>query len=236
MNPIFLTAEWRYLAMLNYAVDSAILQPLVPYGTELDLWRGQALVSIVGFHFLRTRVLGLSLPGHRNFEEVNLRFYVRRQCGGEWRRGVVFVRELVPKPLIAWVARTFYGEPYLALPMAHTIQHTAAGVSVRYGWRRQGQEETLTARGVGEPQPLVPGSEEEFITEHYWGYTRRRSRCSEFAVEHPPWRVWRATEHALQADFRTLYGPEFAESLQAPPVSAFIAEGSPVAVRWKTEL
>jgi len=31
----FLTARWRYLAMLNYEVDPAILRSRVPVGTEL---------------------------------------------------------------------------------------------------------------------------------------------------------------------------------------------------------
>jgi len=32
----FLTAEWRKLAFANYPVDPAVLQPCLPFGTELD--------------------------------------------------------------------------------------------------------------------------------------------------------------------------------------------------------
>ncbi len=74
----FLTAEWRHLAMLNYEIDPVILRPFVPSGTELDSWNGKTYVSIVGFLFLKTRVRGLAIPFHQNFEEINLRFYVRR--------------------------------------------------------------------------------------------------------------------------------------------------------------
>ena len=122
MRP-FLTANWRYLAMLNFAVDPKILQPLVPTETELDFHEEKTFVSVVGFLFLDTRIIGLPIPLHRDFEEVNLRFYVRRKSANEWRRGVVFVRELVPRRAIALVARTFYGEPYLALPMRHALEH-----------------------------------------------------------------------------------------------------------------
>ena len=75
----FLTAEWRYLVMLNYQIEPDLLRPFLPQGTELDSWQGQTFVSIVGFNFLNTRLLGLPIPGHINFEELNLRFYVRRK-------------------------------------------------------------------------------------------------------------------------------------------------------------
>src|SRR6202165_4548966 len=134
----FLTANWRYLAMLNFVADPKILQPLLPSETELDFHEGQTFLSVVGFLFLDTRVVGLPIPLHRDFEEVNLRFYVRRKSANEWRRGVVFVRELVPRPAIAIVARTFYGENYVALPMKHQIDHVDLKLSVEYSWRRGG--------------------------------------------------------------------------------------------------
>src|SRR5262249_61320330 len=117
----FLTAEWRMLAMLNYVVDPAMVADLVPRGTELDSFGGQTYISLVGFRFERTRVRGLWIPFHSDFDEVNLRFYVRRTAGGEVRRGVVFVREVVPRRAIAAVANAVYHEHYAALPMRHRI-------------------------------------------------------------------------------------------------------------------
>ena len=229
MRP-FLTANWHYLAMLNFAIDPKILEPLVPAGTELDFHGGQTFVSVVGFLFLDTRVIGIPIPLHRDFEEVNLRFYVRRKSGNEWRRGVVFVRELVPRRAIALIARTFYGEPYRALPMRHTLEHEDGGVFAQYQWRRAGRWETLEMSARGEPQNAGQGSHEEFITEHYWGYTARRDGCSEYRVEHPRWRLWRAETTKFDADVATLYGSQFVETLAASPVSAFVADGSPIQV------
>jgi uncharacterized protein YqjF (DUF2071 family) len=77
--------------MLNYEVEPERLMPLVPKGTELDTHDGKTFVSMVGFLFLNTRVMGLAIPFHRDFEEINLRFYVRRKAEDGWRRGVVFV-------------------------------------------------------------------------------------------------------------------------------------------------
>jgi len=226
----FLTANWRYLAMLNFVVDPAIIAPLVPPGTELDYENGETFVSVVGFLFLDTRLLGLPIPLHRDFEELNLRFYVRKKSADTWRRGVVFIRELVPRRAIALVARAFYGENYLALPMKQEIEHVDLGIKVAYSWRRGSKWESLAMTASGEPQNIPAGSHEEFITEHYWGYTCVRAGCSEYRVKHPRWKIWTAETFQLLADVATLFGAQFAETLVAPPRSAFIAEGSPITV------
>lgn len=230
----FLTANWRYLAMLNFVADPKLLEPLLPRGTELDFHEGRTFLSVVGFLFLDTRVLGWPIPLHRHFEEVNLRFYVHRKNVDDWRRGVAFIRELVPRRAIAVVARTFYGEPYSALPMRHSLEHQDGRVLAEYQWRRGKRWETLAMTATGEPQDSAQGSHEEFITEHYWGYTARRSGCSEYRVEHPRWRLWTAETTKFEADVATLYGPQFVEPLAAPPVSGFIAEGSPIEVHRRT--
>jgi uncharacterized protein YqjF (DUF2071 family) len=229
----FLTARWESLVMLNWDCPRELLEPLVPAGTVLDAWRGRFLVSVVGFLFLDTRLRGIPVPCHRNFEEVNLRFYVR--CGmpdGTARRAVVFVRELVPRRAIAALARRAYNEPYLAVPMRHRRNlDPHAGGAAEYGWRFRGDEFRLTARVSGSAQPLDPGSEAEFVTEHYWGYTRQRDGGTlEYQVEHPPWTVWTTAEAHFEGPAVGLYGAELGDVLASPPSSAFVALGSEVAV------
>jgi uncharacterized protein YqjF (DUF2071 family) len=231
----FLTAEWRYLLMLNYAVEPDLLRPHVPNGIELDTWNGNAYVSMVGFLFLHTRVLGVRMPGHGNFEEVNLRFYVRRRAPEGWRRGVVFIKEVVPRQLIAAVARLYYNEPYEAMPMRHAIDTEngtlKSGGAVEYGWRSRNGWNFLRVATVGIPQATVAGSQEEFITEHYWGYTAQKNgRCKEYRMDHVRWNVWQTEKAVLQCDTASLYGAKFSDPLQSPPQSAFVAEGSPVIV------
>lgn len=229
----FLTAEWRYLAMLNYEIDPACLLSYVPNGTELDSWNGKTFISVVGFLFLNTKILGWSIPFHTNFEEINLRFYVRRLGPEGWRRGVVFIKEIVPRAAIATVARWVYNENYVALPMQHEVTASLAPPSlvVDYSWRFKEKWNQLHIRTKGDLQPIVPGSEEEFITEHYWGYAAQRDGgCMEYQVEHPAWRVWQVGESVLDCDVPELYGDVFVESLQAAPNSAFLAEGSAVVV------
>lgn len=241
LRPRFLTAEWRHLVMLNFAVDPAILRHRVPQHTELDEWNGRCYVSIVGFRFLDTRLLGWPIHFHRNFDEVNLRFYVRRHVDGEVRRGVVFIKEIVPLPAVSWVARRVYNENYITLPMRHTIDLPieAGGERgfVEYAWRANRTWMSVSANVQGQPQPLIDGSEEEFITEHYWGYARQRDGATmEYRVEHPRWRVWSAESSRLDCDVRSLYGAEFSESLSAQPISAFVADGSEIVVRMGTRI
>jgi uncharacterized protein YqjF (DUF2071 family) len=232
----FLTANWRYLSMLNYVVDPRLISPLVPTGTEIDYENGQTFVSIVGLLFLDTRLLGLLIPLHRNFEEVNLRFYVRKKSADTWRRGVVFVRELIPRRAIALVARAFYGEPYVTLPMRHAIVDDGARISAEYSWRRGQTWESLKVSGTGEAQSIPAGSHAEFITEHHWGYTSVQAGCSEYRVEHPRWKMWNANRFEFCADVATLYGEEFAETLASPPRSAFIVDGSSITVQRRSIL
>jgi len=224
---IFLAAEWRHLAMLNYEITPDSLKPWVPAGTELDLFNGKTIVSVVGFLFLKTRVWRIPFPFHQNFEEVNLRFYVRRKGDDGWRRGVVFIKEIVPRAAIAFAARKFYNENYVALPMSHKIDAHSA----EYSWRFRGRESRLQVITQGEPQELLPGSEAEFITEHYWGYARQPDGSSmEYQVEHPRWRVRDATKSELDCDVTNLYGESFKEAIRGEPYSAFLAEGSSVTV------
>lgn len=228
----FLTAEWRHLAMLNYEIEPSALSPFVPAGTELDAWQGRTLISMVGFLFLKTRVHGFSIPFHREFEEVNLRFYVRRRAADGWRRGVVFIKEIVPRLAIAVVARKFYNEPYMALPMSHRLVTEGDAVrSVEYAWRLRQRWNSLTLSTQGEANPLVEGSEAAFITEHYWGYNAQPNGATlEYRVEHPPWRVYDGVHAELNCDVEALYGDRFMDSLSRAPTSAFLAEGSAVTV------
>ena len=216
--------------MLNYVVDPRLLEPLIPAGTEIDFENGETFLSVVGFLFLDTRLIGFPIPLHRDFEEVNLRFYVRKKSADTWRRGVVFVRELVPRRAIALVARAFYGEKYMALPMKHDIEHVDQNLKVEYSWRRGNKWESLKTTASGEPQAIPAGSHAEFITEHYWGYTSLPSGCSEYRVEHPLWKIWNASEFEMNTDIATLYGEQFTEVLNQAPRSAFIADGSPIKV------
>jgi uncharacterized protein YqjF (DUF2071 family) len=238
MNRPFLTATWQHLLFLNYAVDPALARRLVPRGTELDLLDGTALVSIVAFRFLDTRLLGVPVPFHRDFDEVNLRAYVRRRARGRWTRGVVFVRELVPRPAIAWTARLAYNEPYRAVPMRHHIELSAEhGGTLRYEWRQAGAWQQVRAAVSGAPVPIDPDSDIGFVTEHYAGFTPQRDGSTvEYQVAHPRWNVWCATESSLQCNVQAVYGADWVAPLSAAPVSAFVCDGAPVSISFPAVL
>jgi len=218
--------------MLNYEVEAALLKRYVPHGTVLDSFQGRTYVSLVGFRFCRTKLLGgFPVPFHANFDEVNLRFYVRRKQDGDDRRGVVFIAEVVPKRAIATIARRIYGENYRCLPMRHRIETEGSNKTAEYQWQLDGQWCRLSAQTVGQPTYPRAGSLEQFITEHYWGYSAQPDGGSlEYYVSHVPWQVWAATKAAFEGDASTLYGPELAAILQRSPECAFVADGSPVTV------
>src|SRR5262245_45226053 len=214
--------------MIYYEVNPSVLVARTPRGTEVDTWNGRCFLSMGGFQFVDTRVLGIAVPFHRDFVEVNLRFYVRRVVDHEVRRGVVFVKELVPRRALAWVANVVYNENYQALPMSS--QDT--GNRVRYSWEHSGRTHGMAVSVDGEPCLPAPDSEETFITEHYWGYvTQRDGSTVEYRVEHPRWRVWRGSDPTFDCDVAGLYGGEFVASLSGVPSSCFLAEGSEIIVR-----
>ncbi|MBX9677863.1 MAG: DUF2071 domain-containing protein [Gemmataceae bacterium] len=229
----FLTAQWRWLAMLNYEVDPDLLGPYLPKGLEIDSFEDRTFVSVVGFRFLKTSILGCGVPCHRDFDEVNLRFYVKREMEGETRRGVVFIREMVPKRMVAWVANWIYHENYRTVSMRSEVQPPQPETSgrVSYAWDG-GSPCRLTATFAGSPTPLTPGTLPEFILEHYWGYTLRRDgTTAEYQVEHPSWNVWIPETAAMEGNVEPYYGAAFAQALRGPCHSAVVADGSDILVR-----
>ena len=237
---VFLSSEWRCLAMLNYRVPPELLAPYVPPGTTLDLFQGAAYASVVGLLFRNTRVMGVPIPFHRHFEEVNLRIYVQRETSNEVRHGVTFIRELVARRAVALAARLSYNEPYRRLPMRYhfgKIDPDGRPLSVEYAWRLNGEWSGLRCAPDGNSIVAQPGSEEDFITNHYWGYTKRRDGgTTEYEVRHPPWRVWSATQPMLVGGLSAVYGDAFARALDGPPHSAFFTTGSRVTVHTPTKL
>jgi len=231
MAKTFLKAEWRKLVMANYAIDPKILTPYLPPKTELDLWNGTCYVSLVGFMFLNTQVKGFSIPFHINFEEVNLRFYVRYEQENEWRRGVVFIKEIVPKPALSFIANILYNEHYETLPMNHSWKQENDLLHVEYRWKNKNWNSISVTTGT-EIIPIVIGSEEEFITEHYWGYTKiNEFKTAEYGVEHPRWGTYKTLSFKIDVDFADVYGNEFGELRSSLPVSVFLAEGSDILVK-----
>ncbi len=223
----FLTAKWQNLVMANYEIEPSLLSDFVPHGTTLDFQARKCFVSLVAFMFQDTRVLGVPIPFHINFEEVNLRFYVKRETSREIKRGVVFIKEIVPRLAIATVARVFYGEPYEAWTMSHTNHEN----ELSYKWRKQDCENHVKIKtGVNLGVP-AENSDGEFIIEHYWGYTRRgENRTDEYKVEHPKWELFDVENYEIKCDFGRLYGERFAFLSNEKPQLIFMANGSEIAV------
>ena len=232
MGNTFLKAEWRRLAMINFEIDPKILEPYVPYKTELDFYERKCFVSVIGFMFLNTKIKGFKIPFHVNFEEVNLRFYVRYKDGDTWKRGAVFIKEMVPKAAITFVANSFYGEHYETLPMRHQWLKDPLTQTIAYRWKKNNKWNHIKVETEYALLPIDVGSEEEFITEHYWGYTKINDhKTSEYGVEHPRWEVYKTKNFEVNVDFTENYGQDFSFLQQQEPSSVFVVEGSFIEVK-----
>ncbi len=230
----FLKAEWRKLAIANYAIDPAVLQKYIPHKTELDLWNNTCYVSLIGFMFKNTKVLGLKVPFHIDFEEVNLRFYVKYFENNQWKRGVVFIKELVPKSALSFVANAFYDEHYQTVPMSHKWELIDENIKVTYHWKYNNNEQKISVLAENNLQEILPNSETEFITEHYWGYTKvNESKTFEYEVTHPKWQTYNVKEYEINVDFGLVYGDDFAFLNNLKPNSVMLAEGSEITVENK---
>ena len=230
----FLKAKWQKLVMANYAVEPAVLIPFLPNHTELDFFEGKVYVSLVGFMFLNSKIGGLPIPLMGSFEEVNLRFYVKRKVNGEWRRGVVFVNETVPYQLVAVVANWLYKEHYTAIPTKHQWHSKGESQHVNYFWKKDGKWNEIRLEAALESHAMIQGSVEEFIFEHYYGYTKiDATRTEEYQIEHPSWEIYPVKNYGINCDFEAMYGQPFAHLFSQQPNSIMLAEGSEIAVKWK---
>ena len=230
----FLTAEWNDLAIANYEIDAKILEKYVPFGTELDLWNGKCYISLIGFMFENVKVLGVKIPFHVNFEEVNLRFYVKRFDNGILKRGVVFVKEIVPKHAISIVANLLYNEHYETLKMKHSKSENEASENYEYQWKSKKQWHSINMKTDKKAIEIEANSEAEFITEHYFGYTNfSKNKTIEYEVTHPRWLQKQVLETKIDVDFEKVYGADFAFLQNLKPSSTFFAIGSKITIEGK---
>lgn len=233
----FLKAEWKNLALFNYEVDREILEKYLPEGTEIDIWNNKCYVSLVGFMFKNTKVLVIKIPFHVDFEEVNLRFYVKRFENGEWKRGVVFIKEIVPKKAITFIANTLYQEHYETQKMRHEIIESNNTNTFIYQWKNGKEWNTIELETKNVLTQIETNSEAEFITEHYFGYTKIDQETTfEYEVTHPRWEQYEVLNHRIDIDFEKNYGSDFGFLQTQKPTSVFLAKGSKITVKNKRKL
>lgn len=233
----FLKANWTNLVLINYEIDAKILEKYIPKGTEIDSWNGKNYVSLVGFMFENVKLLGLKIPFHTHFEEVNLRFYVKRLENNEWKRGVVFIKEIVPKFAISFVANTIYKEHYETLPMTHCITKKSKTIDYAYEWKSKNKWNTILIEAEKKAIEIEKNSEAEFITEHYFGYTKiNENKTFEYEVKHPRWEQYNIKQFSINVDFESNYGTAFSFLKNKKPSSVFLAKGSEISVENKKKI
>jgi uncharacterized protein YqjF (DUF2071 family) len=234
MSRIFLSALWEDIIMANYEIDPSVLKSFLPNGMELDLYNGKAYISLVGFMFKKIRIFRVPIPFFGNFEEVNLRFYVKRTESDHIKRGVVFINETVPYKPVAWLANKLYKEHYISIPTRSSIKDEEAKRKIKYEWEKNGNWNYIVAETSKESEPMANNSIEEFIFEHYYGYTKVDSlNTIEYNVNHPRWRIRKVIDYSIDCDFKAMYGSDFSFLNEQKPNSLIVAEGSAVSIGWQ---
>jgi uncharacterized protein YqjF (DUF2071 family) len=221
-----ITFEWQHLLTATWAVHPSLLSPMVPARTTLDLWNGDALLSLVGMRSLNAQVAGVPVPLHQDFDQITLRFYVRREVAGETRRGVVLIKQIVPSASMTLLARVLYNENFVNAPTRHDIQPGEHGWTA-YEWLVGNRWNRLSAVRAGAARQPAEYSIEEFVAHRPWAYARQADGSSlEFAAQHPRWDVWPTQEMLLDCDVAPLFGVEYVPVFSGQPISTFVAVGS----------
>ncbi len=233
MKKIFLRASWENLVMANYEVDPSILKPYLPKGVELDYYKYKTYVSLVGFMFKKTSLFGIPIPFFGSFEEINLRFYVKRVVGNKVKKGVVFINETVPFKIVALLANKLYKEHYISIPTKNSLVLNTISSNIVYEWEKNKQWNSISVNADKAKQKIESGSMEEFIFERYFGFTKLdKDNSQEYRIAHPKWMTSNILNHEISCDFGAMYGVTFAHLNSQKPDSVFLAEGSKVTINW----
>lgn len=224
---VFLTAEWNYLINITYAVDPKVLMPHLPKGLNLDIIDGKAFVSFVAFEFNDVNVKGFKIPFHRKFPEINLRFYVNRNG----KRGVVFIKEFVPKYFVALIANKIYNEPYSAVKMNHDLQKIEKELKVSHSICINNEWHSISV--IAENKPFTPSvnSTEHYFKEHEIGFGKdKKGNTLEYKVEHPVWEIYPINKIESTICFAKIYGKDWAFLDSEKPFNTLLARGSGIKV------
>ena len=231
---IFLKANWENIIMINYEIDPKILIPFLPKGVEIDLFNGKCYISLVGFMFKKTKLFNIPIPWFGTFEEINLRFYVVRKENSQIKRGVVFINETIPYPIVAWMANKLYKEHYTVVPTKHEINYQDKSKKIKFEWLLNKKWNSIYVESSNESSAMKQDTLEKFIYEHYYGYTKiNENKTEEYKLQHPSWETNEVLNYKIDCDFEAMYGKSFSVLNQTKPEAVFVAEGSQVAVEWK---
>ena len=223
----FLTAEWKNLAVATFEIDKKLLGKYLPDNTEINGFDGKHFISLVGFMFSNPAFFGFKAPFFRTFEEMNLRFYVKRKTQNGWRNGVVFIKEIAPSKFIGQIAKLLYRENFITLPMSHSIAMTADQQETEYKWKIRNKWNFFSLKTSTIPLSAEVNSIEAFIKNQYWGYTKGNFKETfEFEIKHIPWNIFPSTSFELDIDAEALYGKELASFFYQKPLCCFLMDGS----------
>jgi len=235
MGNTFLRANWENLIMANYEIDPSVLEQYLPKGVELDFYNNKTFVSLVGFMFKKTSLFGIPIPFFGSFEEINLRFYVRKIENRKIKKGVVFINETVPFKIVALLANKLYKEHYISIPTKNSIV-ISDHKHLKYEWKINNKWNAIAVKADTNQYEITKDTIEEFIFERYFGFTKLSDTSTqEYKIHHPKWMTHKIINSHIDCDFGSMYGDSFSGLNNQKPDSIILAEGSQVSVNWKRD-
>lgn len=218
----FMTGNWEDLIISTFEVNSEILEKYLPNGIELDLYQGKALISMVAFTFSKVKFFGVKVPFHQQFGEINFRFYVKSIVDGT--KGVVFIKEYAPKPIIALVANGVYNEPFFYKNIGRQKEILENVISMQYNFPNG----KVKAIAKNETKELEENSLEHFIVDRYIAFVKsRNTKTYQYQINHKPWEIYKSSSIEIDKNSLLLLPSEFKNGKL---IASYFVDGSKISV------
>ena len=237
---VLMTARFSEVVAVNFQIDPKVLAPRIPKGLELDFYKGETYVSLVAMMLRDVRVWGIPIHIATGFEELNMRFYVRRKDGDGYQRGACFIKDYVSSGAAAWILGSLFKADFHKIKMKHDNTGFAddgeSVPSVDYRWKVGDHWNRLRIKARSKVQKTGSDTKVGFILNHNNEYSSRKGKTLEYRATHPTWTVWDAAQANFTCDVKTLFGQEFEKPLSKRPASVFVASGSDFTIYKPTTL
>lgn len=217
---------------MNYIISPEILENYLPAYTIIDYFKGNCFTSLVGFPFRNVEIAGMKIPFYTDFEEINLRFYVKRFDGTTWRKGTVFISEIANKSALKFLANSFLHEKYQTLETRQEIKENSELIETKYSWRTWMNWQFLNLISEKPSESVAEGTEAHFIMDRSSGYQKYdTATTNEYGISHPKWNIYPIRSFDINVDFEESFDSNFPVLNETLPHSVILARGSSVAVK-----
>lgn len=226
---------WRNVVHVNYQIAPEVLHPYLPPRTEILLFQNKCFITLTALVYDQVKFKGLNIPLHREIPEVNLRFYVSAADGSKSKNGVVLLKRIIAKPLLAFAGQLLFQEQYAVMPISYFVRKQSTERLVKYFWKNNppyGEWHSLSVKTSHSSIAFNEDDQVAFLTKptlRFSGGRSMRTRVSE--IEYKVTNVFEVDDYQLDVKFSVLFGGKFQFLSRQKPESVYLLEDSEVTVR-----